>query len=306
MSAFWITIVLGLAILVAGIAKCWSISRRPTTNKKCVLGLMLLLVAWVISFCRTALIALIPVPASVALFVALGSFGVAMAAAVLAAAGLHECSRTAYYTQGKAQAIWTLVLSATIIALTIFVAKGFTPHGSGKDRYALGGRPLVFQEHNFKFLHPGKQWTEDATNDLPGNTALAFVSTRPATHFALVVEKPGREAYTVSDLAQDVMENLRGTSDTVQPVYRGPLRVDWLAGLRLYTEADRRGQKLYYEHRLFVTNGFAYQLIAWGDHGDRKLISADAEYLVRRFELLDYSLGSRAKTNSAFRERFLQ
>jgi len=30
-------------LIVAGILKCWSISRRPTTNTKCALGLMLLL-----------------------------------------------------------------------------------------------------------------------------------------------------------------------------------------------------------------------------------------------------------------------
>ena len=35
--------------LLAGVLKCWSISRRPTTNAKCVLGLMFMLWAFLVS-----------------------------------------------------------------------------------------------------------------------------------------------------------------------------------------------------------------------------------------------------------------
>jgi hypothetical protein len=37
-----------LMVLVAGILKCAWICRRPTTNTKCVLSLMLLLVLWLL------------------------------------------------------------------------------------------------------------------------------------------------------------------------------------------------------------------------------------------------------------------
>lgn len=43
---------LNLLILLAlptGLAKCWTISQRPTTNRKCVGSLMVLLVAWMAS-----------------------------------------------------------------------------------------------------------------------------------------------------------------------------------------------------------------------------------------------------------------
>src|SRR6266536_6131671 len=41
--------VVAAAASAAGALKCYAISRRPTTNAKCVLSLMFLLIAW--SFC---------------------------------------------------------------------------------------------------------------------------------------------------------------------------------------------------------------------------------------------------------------
>src|SRR5262245_19518158 len=141
--------------LVAGIVKCWSIAHRPTANTKCVSALMVMLIGWLLSFIKARLTAFAPMAGTLDLVFSLAAFGLCMAAAVLAVAGLREYSqRPKRYKQGKIQAIWTIALSVVIMAaLTSNVAKARSPPRFS-NRYLVGGRPLVFEELNFKFLHP--------------------------------------------------------------------------------------------------------------------------------------------------------
>src|SRR6266542_1321962 len=110
----------GWLVLLAGIRKCWSISRRPTTNTKCIMGLMMILIAWLLFAVCPWLLILIPALVLIYGVVAMVSFGITMAAAVLAVVGLQEVSRRRdQYTQGRAQAISTLVLSGLVPTLMI-------------------------------------------------------------------------------------------------------------------------------------------------------------------------------------------
>src|SRR5690348_3178975 len=108
--------VFGLLILGLGIAKCWSISRRATTNTKCVVGLLLVLAAWWAGSAGGLL--LTPWPALRPLFalVGLGAFGLITAAIIVSVLGLAEyANQPGKYVQGRAQAIWALVLSGVLL-----------------------------------------------------------------------------------------------------------------------------------------------------------------------------------------------
>src|SRR5262245_36345342 len=85
-----LTVILGMLI---GIAKCWSISRRPTTNAKCVLALQLVLIGWLSWIGYLCLSTIIGAPLPFALLVSIASSGIILAAAVLAVVGLQEYSR---------------------------------------------------------------------------------------------------------------------------------------------------------------------------------------------------------------------
>ena len=110
--------VLVILALIAGIAKCYSISRRPTTNTKCVMALGLLLLACLIPHLSQTASAIVPLPfPELAEFI---SLAITLGSAVLAVIGLREYSRSrGAYKQGKAQAIWTLALSAFVAAYPI-------------------------------------------------------------------------------------------------------------------------------------------------------------------------------------------
>jgi hypothetical protein len=267
---------------------------------------MLLLIGWLLSVLGVGSIALFPMPAAVDLAMSLSAFGLCMAAAVLALVGLHEYSQhPKQYQQGRPQAIWTLALSAIIMTLLFLnVAMARRPPQLS-NAYLVGGRPLIFQELNFKFVPPRGRWALE-TNSLESNVTLTLKWDRPEIHFLIIAQKAPHEKYSTENLADMVTESLRDKADSVHLLYRGPTRIDRLPGLRLHIETDRTGQKFYHEHRLFVTNDLTYQLTASGHQRDKEEVGKIAEFLAHRFELLDYSPRWTSETNSEFRRRYLQ
>src|SRR5262245_30361025 len=81
------------AMLVLGLVKCGSISRRPATNTKCIIALMLVLIAWL----QSALLSLFFGGADGSKIVIMASglitLGSMIAATVFAILGLVEYSR---------------------------------------------------------------------------------------------------------------------------------------------------------------------------------------------------------------------
>jgi hypothetical protein len=287
--------------LIAGIVKCWSISRRPRTNRKCVSALMLMLIAWFLSTETSSISRLIPIPLPLDLILQLVSFAVIIGATILAISGLREYSRErGFYTQGKAQAIWALVFSGVNIAMFIFamviVVKAVT---ADRTNSPLFKSPLVFQELNFRFREPGSPWVKMETNSLDSHATVAFTRKRPDAQFLIVTQRAPQENYSAEDLAELAIQNLRSAINGAQVTFRGPTRLRQLEGLRLDSRAERSGQKFYYQYRLFTHNGWAYQLIAWGGARDEQLVAEAANDLAWGFEMLDYRRQAHSETNSA-------
>jgi len=299
LAAYAAVLVLVALVLVAGIAKCWSISRRPTTNTKCVISLALVLIAWLVSVGGNGMLHLFPLPDLVFQAVAMVSFGLSMAAVVLAALGLSEYARgRGRYTQGKAQAIWALVVSGLEIAFMIAFIVEVRWGVLGRRGPPTGARVVVFDDLNFKFYAPGGRWVEVQTNSLDRNATLALMCARPEVHFLVIAQKAPNKDYSTDDLAELATKNLLNSVEPGRVVYRGPTRRDRLEGLRIHSVAPQSGQQLYFEHRLFVTNGWAYQLVAWGRQRDQARVAEEADYLARRFDLLDYGRHPPTSTNA--------
>jgi probable addiction module antidote protein len=114
--------------LLAGALKCWSISRRPTTNTKCALALMLVLLGFVVAASVGVLMQNAGTsPAMVAIrgLLALMMLGLMVTAIVLAILGLIEFPRPPrVFVQGRAQAIWALALAGVmgLMAVAGFVS----------------------------------------------------------------------------------------------------------------------------------------------------------------------------------------
>jgi hypothetical protein len=293
LTAYLVAAILGLS-LTGGIAKCWSISRRPGTNVKCVLALAVLLASWLTHVANVVLVSLIPVPTIFGQVISMVSFAMTVAAGVLATVGLQEYSRgKGQFKQGRIQAISALVLSGLLLVSEIALVVEARWNVFGTRSAPVGARVLVFQDQNFRFFAPGGRWTQVDTNSLDWKATAMFQRDRPRVSFVLVAREETREGYSVNDLTESATEALRAKFKEVKVIFRDETRLDWLPGYylasQMSSEVGDGDQKLYFEHRLFFTNGWSYQFITWGRKQDRLTVSLDAHDLFRRFEILDYN-----------------
>ncbi|HWH71893.1 MAG TPA: hypothetical protein VNT26_21200, partial [Candidatus Sulfotelmatobacter sp.] len=184
--------------LLAGAAKCWSISRRPTTNAKCVRALMLVLLAFV----GCSAVGTLPRPgsASPALAAAvgllsLGAVGSIIAAIVLAILGLMEQARQpGRFVQGRSQAIWALSLVGFVGLLMLFGAV----QGATRTRNLTTapdqprpGQFLRFDELNFQFRTPDRPWVAADAAKFNKQSQVAFIRHFPESYFLIIAERFG-------------------------------------------------------------------------------------------------------------------
>jgi len=200
---------------------------------------------------------------------------------------LKEYSRSrGYYTQGQGQAFSTLVVSGLLLLLIGAVTFGDLQSAFHGRKHPPGGRPLVFEELNFKFIAPGSDWSQMETNSLDPKATVAFRCARPEIHFLIVAQQAPNEKYAVEDLSELAMRNLSNAMDTVRVTFRGSTYIAGKEALRVHSEATRAGQKFYYQHRLLVFGGLTYQLITWGADQERTAVAVESDYLQARFTLL--------------------
>ena len=209
LAGYLVIAIVGLS-LTGGIAKCWSISRRPETNAKCVMALAVLLAGWLTLVVSIVLFSLIPLPAIIDQIISMVSFGMTLAGGVLATVGLREYSRRgSQFKQGRAQAISALVLSGSLLVslLALIVEARWNVFGTRNP--PVGARVLVFQDQNFRFLAPGGRWIQVESNSAIKEATLMLQRDKPKIHFVVSVNEETREGYSVNDLANDVTENLK-------------------------------------------------------------------------------------------------
>jgi len=280
--------VFGLVLLTAGILKCWSISKRPTTSTKCVLSLLLVLSAWWLT--SAGMLWLVPSPALRPLFgvVALLAFGLITAAIIVSVLGLVDYEKEpGKYVQGRAQAIWALVLCGFMVMLV--VGRGiFTVLGaSGLARQSNPGVPLVFQNLNFKITTPGRPWVQADASRINADAQVAFVRAQPEMYFMVMAEKTGRSAMSAESLAEMAGARMRSLADSVVVKERAEDSIGQLRGLKVKTEVELSGKSICYVQWFCATNGWAYQLMAWGRVQDANLLATEASRLKASFSLLD-------------------
>jgi hypothetical protein len=285
MELLLIIIRLAFAIaILAGVAKCWELIRRPGTNSKCIASLMLLLIAWLVAFAGVNLAAVIGEPGLVFMsgFVA---FAIVMAGGALATMGLREYGRKRHgYTQGKAQGITALALSA-LLFLSMIGILAFGRYLFGGE--AVGGQPLVFNEHNFSLLTPPGRWVKTETNMLDKTALLSYKRDRPEAYFILSIHNTGDPDYGTDRMVVYANDALGNVVDSVWQTYRGDAFVSGLGGITLHHEATARGDRLFFRHSLFATNGWTYKFVVWGKQRNKAELFEYSRMMCERFTVLD-------------------
>ncbi len=280
---------------LAGAWKCWRISRRPTTNTKCTLALMFVLLAMFFSGCGAAMRkGFVPSPG---LAVALAVMGLAMAgliiaAAVLALLGLVEFSqRQGAYTQGRAQAIWALALAAVMcVAIAAGIIKAMQrSYGFGT---AMGrsqpGKVFTFDDVNFRFRAPDRPWLSYDASKINKDSKLSFMRRYPDAYFLIIAENIGtRMNVSTEQLAEVGKANLQAAASSCHVVSETALRVKGLNGLLVETEAQVGSLQLHYRNWYCATNGYAYQVAGYSRSEDQKSVAGELEQMFFRFEQVD-------------------
>lgn len=106
-------------LILLGVSKCYTISLRPSTNRKCALALMFALLALLGSFFLSAINKYLSGTQcyyASNLVALIASIGLAVTALVLGIKGLRDFSRSpGQYIQGRAQARWAIAISTFFI-----------------------------------------------------------------------------------------------------------------------------------------------------------------------------------------------
>ena len=282
-------------ILLAGALKCWSISRRPATNTKCALSLMIVFLAFILASGAGALMKSFGTSPGLALvggILGLGMLAALITAIVLAILGLADCSsQRGTYTQGRAQAIWTLVLAGIVCLITgIGFVKGLqraSGFGAATGQ-SQPGKIVAFDDFNFRFRSPDRPWVSYDAAKLNKASKVSFMRRNPEAYFLIIPEKIGTGvSFTTEQLADIGKANLQAAAASCRVTREVPWQVKGLNGLLVETEAQVGAYQLHYRHWYCATNGYAYQLIGYSSSADQQRVAGDLENMISRFEVID-------------------
>jgi tetratricopeptide (TPR) repeat protein len=273
---------------------CFLIFRRPATNAKCVLSLGILtssiLLAAIIGVAtrnHPNLIWLGGV-AGLALFAAL------IGAIVLAIIGLVEYhGRKGQYNQGKIHAIITLALCSLFFCLMILAAyKGFEKARLRavelKTQQSKPDEWLTFEDMNFRFKVPPKPWVQLNAKKLNTNCTVAFMNARPEVYVMVIPEKVGDGQISTDSLVEIVIAKLRSNTSSVRILKQTPDTRHGLNGVQLEVTARAANYDLRYGFWMCATNGYLYQVIAYGRADQADAVREKSKEMFSRFELIDY------------------
>lgn len=110
-----------ILLLLAGILKCITLSKRPATNSKCVWSLACFLAVFLVPATLNLIPKETPVFAPLTILARVFWIGLCLVASVvLAIIGLVECGRDrGRFNQGRAQAIWALGLCGILLFFSL-------------------------------------------------------------------------------------------------------------------------------------------------------------------------------------------
>ncbi len=263
------------------------IARRPTTNTKCALSLGILLICVILSVVLTIILRLRhEYPGWIGL-VALAILAGMVTSGILAILGLIEYSRKKeVYAQGRAQAIWTLSLLSLILAQLLFqqLSKPSRDRRAYFDSSAGQPKPgqwLTFEDLNFKIRAPGPPWVQVQSEDNDTNVVILFTLPNESVVCKILAEKGSTNS--VGNLVELAKAQLRDSSDYVEVLKQEPEHRRGLNGIFIESDARLPKNRLLHRHWICETNGYVYQLMAFGKLAESALVRSKSEELFSTF-----------------------
>jgi len=205
-------------------------------------------------------------------------FGLMITALVLAILGLMEYAKqTGVYVQGKAQAIWALILSMLILfSGAIGFTNGLRKAGANGITLNQGqpGKLLNFADLNFRFRSPERPWVSVDLRQLNKDSTVSFMRRFPEAYFIVIAESLGDGSQISSKQLADIGKaHLESAAASNRIIEETPLRVNGLDGILVEQQAQVDKFQLFYVQWFMATNGYSYQLMGYGKSEDRPPIS---------------------------------
>jgi len=268
-----------------GIIESIKTSRRESANTKCVFSLMFVYIGMLVLILAAPVSRQIPgFPIALALIRCAGVLAI-FAGGILAVIGLVEYSRRRRYRRGKVRAIIALIICTPLVGVfCVSFVRGFITRSQIQAAGPVA--PMVYEDLNFKFSPP-RPWMPYEIKKIISSATLGIRRSLPEVYFIVIAEKPGMESpLTLDSYVEAAKSNLNSASKSAKFVSDTRTTMDGMPVAIFETEAELDNLSLYYVHRMIIHNGYAYQLITWGDIRNRDTVKSEAESLASDFQLL--------------------
>lgn len=276
---------------VLGIIKCLSLLRRPATSKLCILALTFMLGGWLSAGLGQGIGIFAPVWTVVAS--AVGGMIAAvlfLCAFILAIIGLACYDRTRH-TQGKAQAVWTLVIGGIFLAIVITGAvMGLRErlHAEELATQNSPGKTVSSEEFNCSLTCPPR-WVTTTPTSLNKLACIAFRRSSPAGYMIVIGEHQDGDA-SKEDFMDAVKANLAAAVTSIEDDKTEQVslkNMDFIRRTCVVRMPETLGIPMYFDQWVTTKPGFAWQITCWGPSGGRGQLEPEFRKLMESFQVLD-------------------
>lgn len=278
---------LGGLIVFLGILKCIQIMKRERTSSLCVSALLLFLICWMLSSVFSTGMAVWSWSPMIIGLLGLLLAGAALIGLILGIVGLVQYDR-ARYDQGRKQAVWGIVLCT--LMLIVFVGSALSGMMKARDRgiASLGvAKREEVPDKNFAITPPNGWQKIDHTVMGVAGAAAGFRHIAPEMYCVVLAQEFG-DGTPIETFTKMVKQNMAIGGDvreqeendrTINDVQFHHIQ----SILRLKT----MNMELYYEHWLATYRGMFWQVMVWGDVGQKDALKVASRELIDQFEVLD-------------------
>lgn len=278
-------------VMLVSASKCFRMAVRPRTHAACCVALGLVPCAWLL-FSMFGLINSLLADGSKAKFAVMVAFmtlgGLTLlAAVVLAVIGLiHYSAHEEDYGQGRAQAVWAIVL-AFVVASLVGVGVVLGVRDSAPKPVADAGETVNFTAANFRYKPPSRPWVAIDAKKLNPLAKVALVRSNPQMAFCVLGEEVGYVLDDPEAVRELALAELRAKGSEVELVSVEPFTQGGLTWLHYVAHATLPIGRMTYHCLVLFQNGFVYQVVSFTQQEDEALLASEISRLMRGFSLID-------------------
>lgn len=294
-DAYQVGLSVGIFIIVLptvlGIIKCLSLLRRPTTSKLCILALTFMLGGWLSAGLGQGVGIFAPdwtvVASAVGGMIAAVLF---LCAFILAIIGL-ACYDRIRHTQGKAQAVWTLVIGGIFLVIAITGAvMGLRErfHAEELATQNSPGKTVSSEEFNCSLTCPPR-WVTTTPTSLNKLACIAFRRSSPVGYVVVIGEHQDGDA-SKEDFMDAVKANLAAAVTSIEDDHTEQVslkNMDFMHRTCVVRMPETLGIPMYFDQWVTTKPGFAWQITCWGALGGREQLEPEFRKLMESFQVLD-------------------